>query len=77
MTDFILPTFQLLDDLQENQVAPMISEIRAQVKARAPFRAWVAEKLLGRKLDQLGRARNRASYFADSFEYRLIALEKI
>lgn len=77
MTDFILPTFQLLDDLQENQVAPMISEIRAQVKARAPFRAWVAEKVLGRKLDQLGRARNRASHFADSFEYRLIALEKI
>ena len=77
MTDFILPTFKLLDDLQENQVAPLISDIRAQIEARSPLKAWVVERLLGRYLDQLGRARKRAAHFADSFEYRLIALEKI
>lgn len=77
MTSFILPTFELLDDLQENHVAPLISDIRTQLKTRAPIRAWIAEKLIGRKLDRLGRARKRASHFADSFEYRLIALEKI
>ena len=68
---------QLLDHLQEYQVAPLISDIRAQIKVRAPIRAWVAEKLIGRHLDQLGRARKRASHFADTFEYRLITLEKI
>lgn len=77
MTEFILPTFELLDDLQENLVAPLISDIRSQIKARAPIRAWVAEKLLGRQLDKLGRTRKRASHFANSFEYRLIFLEKM
>lgn len=77
MTAFVLPTFELLDDLQENHVAPLISDIRSQMKTHAPIRAWLAEKLLGRQLDRLGRARNRASHFADSFEYRLITLEKI
>lgn len=76
MTEFILPTFTLLDDLQENQVAPLISDIRAQIKARSPFKAWLVERLLGRKLNQLGLPRKRASHFADTFEYRLITLEK-
>lgn len=77
MTAFITPTFQLLDHLQTNHVAPLLSDIRAQVKAHAPIRAWLAEKILGRYLDRLGHPRNRASNFADTFEYRLIALEKI
>lgn len=77
MTAFILPTFELLDDLQENHLAPLISDIRTQMQTRSPIRAWLAEKVLGRHLDRLGRARKRASHFADSFEYRLISLEKI
>jgi 2-polyprenyl-3-methyl-5-hydroxy-6-metoxy-1,4-benzoquinol methylase len=77
LTAFIVPTFQLLDHLQTNHVAPLLSDIRAQMKLRAPIRAWLAEKLLGRQLSQLARPKNRASLFADRFEYRLIALEKL
>jgi SAM-dependent methyltransferase len=77
LTQYIVPTFQLLDQLQAHHVAPLLADIRAVVKVRAPIRAWLAEKLLGRHLDKLGRPKNRASKFADAFEYRLIALEKI
>ncbi|MFV1921200.1 MAG: class I SAM-dependent methyltransferase [Methylotenera sp.] len=77
LTASIAPTFLLLDHLQANHVAPLLSDIRAQMKARAPIRAWLAEKFLGRQLDKLGRKKNRASKFADTFEYRLITLEKI
>lgn len=77
MTANIVPTFQLLDYLQAHQVAPLLTDIRAQFKSQAPIRSWIAEKLLGRRLDRIGRPRNRASKFADTFEYRLIVLKKI
>jgi len=77
MTECIVPTFQLLDHLQADHAAPLVADVRAQIKTRAPIRAWLAEKIIGRYLDRLGRPRNRASKFADAFEYRLITLEKL
>jgi SAM-dependent methyltransferase len=77
MTHAIQPTFQLLDNIQEFHVAPLLSDIRTQMRLRAPIRTWFAEKLFGRLLNRIGRPRNRASNFAKNFEYRLIVLEKI
>lgn len=77
MTSNILPTFELLDHLQSKQIAPLISEIRTYLHTRMPIRAWLAEKMLGRALDKIGRPRNRANKFAKSFEYRIISLERI
>lgn len=77
MTQFIIPTFKLLDHLQTNHLAPLLADIRTQMKSKAPIRSWIAEKLIGRRLDRIAQPRDRASKFADTFEYRLIVLEKI
>lgn len=77
MTEFIQPTFQLLDRIQEFHVAPLLSDIRTQFRLRAPIRTWFAEKLFGKMLNRIERPRNRASNFAKNVEYRFIVLEKI
>lgn len=77
LTYSILPTFVLLDHLQANHLAPLLSDIRTNMRASSKIKAWLAERMLGRQLDRLGNSRNRANHFAASYEYRLITLERL
>jgi SAM-dependent methyltransferase len=77
LTEAILPTFFVLDHLKNAHFGPFLARARAAFRARAPVKAWLAERVLGRAMDKFQRPSARESTFARDFEYRLVRLECI
>ncbi len=76
LTEAILPTFVLLDQIRTEMLGPFVKRARKTLASAYPLRARLVEGLFGRKLDKIGRAGGRATRFAEEFEYRLILMER-
>ncbi len=77
LTQAILPTFVVLDHMRTNLFGPFAQRARAALGKAYPIRAKLAEWLLGRKLDKIGRPGGRAKSFPERLEYRLILMRRI
>lgn len=77
VTDFITPTFMVLDEINNTYVKPFINQFISDFRADHPFYGF----LFSRPLKKLGRnaqkASNRYQKFSDQHEYRLILLKII
>jgi SAM-dependent methyltransferase len=76
LTEAILPTFQVLDHIKNTHVGPFLARLRGELRSAHPVKSFLAERLLGRRLDRLVRPSTRAEDFAEKYEYRLIRLER-
>ncbi len=76
LTEAILPTFAALDHLKTAYVGPFVQRARQAFSESHPLRMRLADLIIGRKLDQIGRADRRADRFAEQFEYRLILMSR-
>ncbi|MCY4206792.1 MAG: class I SAM-dependent methyltransferase [Roseovarius sp.] len=84
VTAAITPTFMILENLKSEKLAPFVRRFRAILKQRHPLRAKVFEAVFGRSMDKLGPKPEklasmdkrvcRSERFAQSHEYRLIAM---
>ena len=77
VTHAILPTFHVLDHLKNAHIAPFLARFRAEFRRARPVLSRVAEMALGRRLDRFQRPSRREETFGQSYEYRLIRLERV
>lgn len=78
VTHHIVPTFDVLADLNKRHVAPFIEELKVQLVAERPLVGRVVNHLIGR-LYKGSRGTNRisrAAEFQSRYEYRLIVLQR-
>lgn len=76
VTEFITPTFKVLDTIKNDHVRPFL--MRSVAEFRKEHRAWsfLLSYPLRRLLGRFARTSNRYSTFAEEFEYRLIVLAR-
>lgn len=77
LTAAITPTFAVLDAIRNDQLIPFVRRLRVMLRQRHPLRSRLAEALLGRRLDRLGRPARKAETVGQDNEYRLIVLEPV
>jgi len=76
VTDFIIPTFKVLDAIKNDHVRPFIA--RSVAEFRKEHRVWsfLLSYPLRRALARYTRTSNRYATFPEEFEYRLIVLAR-
>jgi hypothetical protein len=76
VTGFIIPTFQVLDAIQNNHIRPFairsVAEFRREHPVYSFFLAYPLHKLLAR----FEKSASRYTTFPEAFEYRLIVLAR-
>ena len=76
LTQAILPTFVMLDQMRTELFGPFVARSRKTLAAAYPLRARLVEWFFGRKLDKIGQPGKRTERIPDKFEYRLILMER-
>ncbi len=76
-TEAILPTFFVLDHVKNAHVAPFLTRFRADFRRSRPVVSRLVEMALGRRLDRFTRPSRREATFGESYEYRLIRLDRV
>lgn len=77
VTDFITPTFKVLDAIKNDHVRPFIARSIAEFRKDHPVWSFLLAYPLRRALARYTRTSNRYATFPAEFEYRLIVLARV
>lgn len=77
VTDYITPTFMVLDEINNTYVKPFISQFISDFRTEHPFYSFIFSRPLKKLGKNAQKASNRYQKFSGQHEYRLILLKKI
>ena len=77
VTEKILPTFYVLDEIKNSHVAPFAASVRADIFQNSRFYGGLFNLIFGKSYRKLQRPSRRYETFAQEHEYRLILLKKL
>jgi ubiquinone/menaquinone biosynthesis C-methylase UbiE len=76
VTEFITPTFKVLDTIKNDHVRPFLMRSVAKFRKEHRVGSFLLSYPLRRLLARYARTSNRYTTFAEEFEYRLIVLAR-
>ena len=76
MTEGILPTFYVLDQIKNVHFAPFVGRFEDELRRNHPVYSALSRMFLGKVLRKLKKRSTRHQTFADKHEYRLILLSR-
>lgn len=76
VTDFITPTFMVLDEINNTYVKPFIGQLTSDFRATHRFYSFIFSRPLNKLRRNAEKPSNRYQKFAEQHEYRLILLKR-
>ncbi len=76
VTAEIAPTFEIMNYVQTEKLAPFLERFRGELAREKPWRAWVLEKFAGKKLNRLAKPSKRPGFFEEQNEYHLMVMKR-
>jgi SAM-dependent methyltransferase len=76
VTQFIIPTFYVIDEISNNSVKPFIKKAASSFKTEHPYYSFILSRLVNRLHRYAKKPSNRHQSFSENNQYRLILLRR-
>ncbi len=76
VTDRIIPTFHVLDEIKNTAVRPFAAKVKQGLEQDHRFYNFLFDRILGKAYKRSQRTSNRFETFPQQYEYRIILMEK-
>lgn len=77
LTMKIIPTFVVLDHLKNHFIHPFVRDALAGFDRKRPVAGFLIKRLLRKIIERTQRESRRADTFKESYEYRLIQIQRV